>query len=374
MAGRKRIKLGRLFRRRLRVYLIILILLCFGALALLWHRLDLYQQGLDREAAEKARVEAQLAQQEAEYRAPQLAFEAFLEQADADYWTGLWFDSHPESYDDPALVRELLGTLFGKDNYQAYKAADYTEEQPRYVLKDGSRTLADIELSGSGVNWSVENVSLYLDGTHEGTIKAPDGYAIYCNGQPFDHGSVEKELKLFEMADYADRIVDPISWNTYTVTGQLLEPQLEARPPEDILTMTDEDGTVFYILSGDEAAGYKSRAESFIYDLLRYYMMGGYDTYKNQQDVLEHVAADCQARKLIYDSYDGVTWDPRNFDVSYEATASEVRVLAANCLLVEVAYHAEGTANGTHNVADGVYRVYFLDSGRGMQIFGLFYA
>lgn len=374
MAGNvKRVKLGRFFRRRLRVYLVILSVICVGILALLWYRLDLYQQGLDREAEERARAEAQLAQEQAEYRAPQLAFEDFLRQADADYWTEQWFSSHPESYDDPAQVREVMETRFGEGNVQAYKAADFTQEAPRYVLMDGGETLAEIELSGSGLDWAVSKVSIHLDGTHEGTIKAPDGYAIFCNGQPFDQGSVEKELKLFDMADYADRIVEPIAWNTYTVTGQLTEPQLEAVPPEDIQTMTDEDGVVFYVLSGDEAENYKSRAESFIYDLLRYYMMGNYDTYRNKERVLDHVAGDCQARKLINDSYDGVSWDPCNANVSYDAEAGEVRVLASNCLLVEVAYHAEGTANGTHNVADGVYRVYFLDSGRGMQIFGLYY-
>lgn len=370
---KKKYKLGKKFHRRLRVYLVLLLAVCVGALYLLWTKLDDYQQNLNREAEEKARIEAQKALDEAEQRAPQLAFEAFLQSTDADYWTEQWFACHPESYDDPAQVRELLARRFDKDGYQAWKASDFTDEHPRYVLKDGGEALAHVELSGSGMNWTVSDVSVHLDGTHEGTIKAPEGYTIRCNGRLFEHGSVEKEQKLFDMADYADEIVDPITWNTYTVSHQLFDPKLEAEAPEDILTKTDEDGVVYYILGDEEASYYQKKAEDFIYDLLRYYMMGNYNTYNNMRDVLNHVAADSQARKLINDSYDGVSWDPCNANVSYDAKPGDARVLASNCLLVEVAYHAEGIANGNQNIADGTYRVYFLDRGNGMQIFGLAY-
>ena len=212
-----------------------------------------------------------------------------------------------------------------------------------------------------------------LEGGEEASLLVPEGYTVRCNGQLVDSSSAEAETRLFDMEDYADLIVDPVHWETYTVRGQLSKPVLTAEAPADRLISTAEDGTVFYILPEDEAADYQERAENFIYSLLHYYMLGNVATRSNMWNALSHVMTDSQAYTLILNSYDGVTWDTCYGNATYSAEAGEVRILASNCLMVDVVYHAEGSAGQYTNVADGTYRVYFLDLGNGYGIFGLAY-
>lgn len=372
MAAKKRKRQSK-FRYGLHVYSALMVFVGGIALIVLWLFLNRYQQGVDAEAAAAAERERQAAYELAVSRAPQKAFEDYVASADAQRWADNWYASHPANYDDPAQVLALMEKRFHDPELKYWKAEDSTEAHPRYLIKSGDETIAALTLSGSGLDWSVTDVKVELAGGEEASLLVPEGYTVRCNGLLVDSSSAEAETRLFDMAEYEDLIVDPMHWETYTVRGQLTKPVLTADAPAGKRISTDEDGTVFYILSDEEAEAYQDRAENFIYALLKYYMLGNYNTRSHMWDALNLVMTDSQAYQLILDSYDGVTWDTCYGNATYDAKAGEVRILASNCLMVDVAYHAEGSAIGYTNVADGTYRVYFLDKGNGYGIFGLFY-
>ena len=95
--SRKRRKKKNRFRTGLIVYLLVLLALIVGTLAVEWVMLDRSQKRYDAEAAEAERIEAENAQriahEKAVYQAPQKAFEAWLAGTDADYWTDLWYQN-----------------------------------------------------------------------------------------------------------------------------------------------------------------------------------------------------------------------------------------------------------------------------------------
>ncbi len=372
MAVKKKTPFGS-FRWKLNAYLSILVFLFGLALIVLWLLLHRYQQGLDEAAAIKAEQDRQAAYELSLKRAPQLAFETFVADADADVWTERWYASHPNTYDDPTLVREKMDELFSNPDLSYWKTEDYSDEHPRYVIKDGDQALAYLTLSGSELDWKVTEAEVVMESTETSTLLVPEGYTVRCNGQIVDPAIAESETHLYDMEDYANLITDPIRWETYTVSGYLTPPVLTAEPPADRPTSTSEDGTVFYILSEEEAAGYQKRAENFIYALLSYYMLGNYDTRRHMDQALDYVMSGSQADMLIRNSYDGVTWDTCYGNAVYDAKAGEVRILAKNCLMVDVAYYSEGSALGYTNVAQGTYRIYFLDLGYGYGIYGLAY-
>ena len=371
MSAKKRKKQSA-FRFGLKVYCSLLVFVFGVAVTVLWVVLSRHQTTVDAEAAQAAERERQAAYELSVQRAPQLALEDYLAKTDAQSWLDAWLLDHDATYEDPDQLLALMGERFSAPEVSCWKARDCTEEAPCYVLKNGAETLARLTLSGSGLDWSVSGVQVLLEGENEASLTVPEGYTVRCNGLPLE-SSGEPLTRLYDMADYADKIVEPARWYSYSVSGLLTEPVLVAEAPEGSLTDTLEDGTVFYILPADEAATYQKRAESFIYDLLSYYMLGNSNTWGNMWEALDHVMNGSQAYQLIRDSYDGVTWDTCYNNRSYYARAGEVRILADNCLMVDVLYHAEGHYDGHTNLADGTYRVYFLNLGWGYGIFGLAY-
>ena len=361
------------FRHGLNVYSSLLVFVGGIAVIILWLFLNRYQQGVNAEAAAKAAQDQQTAYELAVSRAPQQTFESFIASADAQTWADGWYAHNPSNYDDPAQILALMEERFSAPDLKYYKAHDYTDAAPRFAVHSGGEPLAYVTLSGSGLDWSVSDIDVLLEGGEEASLIVPEGYIVRCNGQVLDSSSAEAETRLYDMAEYADLIVDPIHWETYTVTGQLSKPVLTAEPPADRPISTAEDGSVFYILPDEEAAEYQERAEKFIYALLRYYMLGNVATRSNMWNALNHVTDGSQAYNLILASYDGVIWDTCYGNATYDAEAGDVRVLAANCLMVDVVYHAEGSTGGYRNEANGTYRVYFLDTGHGFGIYGLAY-
>ena len=296
-----------------------------------------------------------------------------MKQADGSFWAEQWLSTHPESFDEPDKVAAYLGELFDPQEIRCWKAPDYVNSSPRYVIKRDGQDLAFVTLAGSGLDWSVSRIDLLLEGNQEASLLVPEGYAVFCNGHPLDESYRTQETRFYDMETYADKMVDPMHWDTYTVSGQFFEPLLTAEAPAGRPTDTDADGNVFYILPPEEAQPLQKRAENFIYALLYYYMLGNEGTAGNMWNALDHVADGSQAYNLIRDSYIGVIWDASYANATYDAKAAEVRILASNCVMVDVRYHAEGTLWEYTNVADGTYRVYFLDVGRGYQIYGLAY-
>ncbi len=361
------------FRKGLTIYVIILLVIFLAALALLWRFLDGYQARQDAAAAE---VQAAVEQSEHEkevYRAPQLAFEDFLSSMTADYWTDQWFAAHPESLDKRDAVGVFMDGLFFGPDFSAWKAESFTQEHPVYVLKNGDRSLATVALAGSELNWSVSDVTLLLQGTESASLEVPEDCTVYCNGAALDSALYSKgETGYFDMEDYADSLTDPVLYTTYTVTDQLFEPALTVEAPADRTLVQDESGHYSYVLSSQEAEPFQQRGKEFLTALVHFYMMGASNTYGNMYTAAGYVHTNSQAYNMIINAGEGVTWDTPYPGYTSTITAdSQVTRWAANCVSVDVSYHAEGTAGAYTNVADGTYRIYFFDMGEGYEIYGL---
>ena len=361
------------FWHGMHVYASLVVFFVGVALIVLWVWLPGFQSRYEAEEAEKQRQDDLVAYDKALERAPQLAFEDFMAKADAQTWTDAWTAKNPLNYDDPAQIRELLDERFSDPELRCWLAQDYSAEHPRYVVRTEDEVLAYVTLSGSGLDWTVSDVDVVLESGEETSILVPEGYTVRCNGQILDSSSAEAETRLLDMEDYADLIRDPVHWETYTVTGRMSRPVLSYEEPEDRLTVTDEYGNVFYTLSEEESLEYRTRAQDFVRAVLVYYMMGNYNTRSYMYSALGYVMQNSQAYNLIRDSYDGVTWDTCYGNATFDVNAGDVYVLAGNCLMVEVAYYTEGSVGEYRNVAEGTYRVYFLDNGDGYGIYGLFY-
>lgn len=375
----KRKKRGSRFALGLKVFFSVLTVFAIAALAVLWVFLARYQDGIDEENEARRLREEQAAYELAVVRAPQLAFEDFVSKADGALWAEQWFSAHPESLDVPEKVADYMHELFDPQMLQYWKAPDYVNSSPRYLIQRDGQDLAFVTLAGSGLDWSVSRIDLLVTGEQSASLLVPEGYAVSCNGHPLDESYRTQETRFYDMEMYADRMVDPVHWDTFTVSGQLFEPVLTAEAPAGRPTVTDADGNTFYILPADEAQPLRQRAENFTYALLYYYMLGNGDTASHMWNALNHVAEGSQAFKVIRDSYDGFTWAPSyNIGLSCSASAGEVRVLAANCVVVDVLYHAEGICRSDGvdypSSIDGTYRIYFLDLGGGFSIYGLAYA
>ena len=364
------------FRKGFGIYMTILALLCVAALTALWVILSRFQAGEDAKLAAEAEKEAQAAYELDVKRAPQRAFESFLETMTAEYWTEQWFEQNPDSFDNAEKVTEYMGQVFFGENLNYWKAEEYTEEAPAYIIKNGDEELAVLTFGGSELDWSVSEVDMRLKGKEEASLEVPENCTVYCNGTALaerfatESGSHFAEEGMEEMDEL---LTEPVLWNTYTVSGQLFAPQLTAEAPADCTLVTDEEGFSFYILSAQEAEPYQAQAETFAEKVLHFYMMGQNNPYVNAHNVKLLAMQNSQVWKLMESAAEGVSWNTSYPHYTHIVEAGNVIRWAENCLSVDVKYHAEGTAEDYTNIEDGTYRVFFLDKGAGFGIYGLSY-
>ena len=364
------------FRKGFGIYMIVLSVLCAAALVALWTILARFQAGEDAKLAAEAEKEAQAAYELDVKRAPQRAFEDFVANMTAEYWTEQWFEANPDSFDNAEQVAEYMGQVFLGENLNYWKAEEYTDEAPAYILKNGSEELAVLTFSGSELGWSVSEVDMRLTGKEEASLEVPENCTVYCNGAALEERFAAESVSHFAdegMEEIEALLTNPTLWSTYTVGGQLFAPQLTAEAPADCTLVTDEDGFSFYILSAQEAEPYQTQAETFASTVLHFYMMGASNPYGNANSVKLLAVPNSQVCKLMDSAAEGVSWNTPYPNYTHSVEAGNVIRWAENCLSVDVKYHAEGTAEGYTNVEDGTYRIYFLDQGTGFGIYGLAY-
>ena len=360
------------FKGGLIAYLIILGLVIIGLLVALWISLDRSQQRMDAEAEELARQRAEQAAQQAHeravYRAPQLAFESWLGTADADYWTDLWYTDSPEDLDGRDRVREYMAGRFGAA--EPFKSLDFTAEKPIYVLKDGEETLARVTLSGSDVNWSVSDVELLIEGREKASVRVASGSRVYCNEVALGADYIVDSSSYFTYDPLRDSLVNPVTWDTYEVSGLLLAPTLKADPPEGGIVTETAEGDFLLCLDAETAKPYQTRAVNFVKSYLYYYMSGYNGTWGNLYAALAYLTPGYQAYKDLQDTYNGVVWNTAyaNIDTS-KTTAGDVVIWADNCYSVDITYDADCTLNGQAiDYADATMRIYFLRTDAGYII------
>lgn len=362
------------FRRGLLTYVLVVAVIFLAALIVLWIALARFQKNKDAELAAEAEQNAIVLQEkqhaEAVRQAPQRAFEAWLASYTADDWTNLWYEKRPENIDGRDRVRAYMEERFGSESVQAFRSLDYTDEAPAYVLKDGDEALAKITLSGSDVNWAVSDVELELEGTKSASVEAAVGSKVFCNGIELGSEYAGETQNNFSYEPLKDKLINPVSWTTYTVDGLLIEPELTAEPPEGCSVTKTAEGDFMLCLDGADADKYTTRAVSFVKAYLTYYMNGYNGTWGNLYAALAYLTPGTQAYTDLQDTYNGVVWNTAygNIDVS-NTTASGVVIWADNCYSVDVTYDANCTHNGQAiDYADATMRIYFLQTDAGFVI------
>lgn len=362
------------FRKGLLTYVLVVAVIFLAALIVLWVALARFQKNKDAENAAEAEQNAIVLQEkqhaEAVRQAPQRAFEAWLASYTADDWTNLWYEKRPENIDGRDRVRAYMEERFGSGSVQAFRSLDYTDEAPAYVLKDGDEALARVTLSGSDVNWAVSDVELELEGTKSASVEVAVGSKVFCNGTELGSEYAGETQNNFSYEPLKDKLINPVSWTTYTVDGLLIEPELTAEPPAGCSVTKTAEGDFMLCLDGADAEKYTTRAVSFVKAYLTYYMNGYNGTWGNLYAALAYLTPGTQAYTDLQDTYNGVVWNTAygNIDVS-NTTASGVVIWADNCYSVDVTYDANCTHNGQAiDYADATMRIYFLQTDAGFVI------
>ena len=374
--GKKRKKNARKkkdrFKTGLIVYLVLLGLVIVGLLVTLWVVLDRSQQRIDAENEELARQRAEQAEQRAHeravYRAPQLAFESWLAGTNTDYWTELWYAGKPADLDGRDRVREHFSGLFSAA--EPFKSLDYTAEKPVYVLKNGESTLARVTLSGSDVNWTVSDVQMLVEGQEKASVRVASGSRVYCNGTALGADYVVDSSSYFTYEPLRDQLVNPVTWDTYEVSGLLLPPEMKADPPEGGIVTETKEGDFLLCLDAESAKPYQTRAVNFVKSYLFYFMSGYNGTWGNLYAALAYLTPGYQAYKDLQDTYNGVVWNTAyaNIDTS-RTTAGDAVIWADNCYSVDVTYDAKCTLNGKAiDYEAATLRIYFLKTNAGYII------
>ena len=359
-------KKNRWFLIALTCYILILLVISGGLQIFLWRYLDRSQAEMDRQAAERV---SQQAMEKALHQAPQLAFEAWRSELTADYWTDLWYAQAPCGLDVRESVREIMAERFAPDAIEAYKAAGFTDEAPAYVLKSGEDSLARITLTGSGLDWSVSEVELLIEGTCSASVTVADSFHVFCNGKEMGREYTENAGSRFRYEPLDDRLEGAVTWVSYSVEGLLLEPELTVVPPEGYGALRTEDGSYLLAMTEDTSP-YTSWSVDFVRAYLYYYMSGLVDTRANMNAVLSYLTPGTPAYQAILETYNGVSWstDYTGIDTS-KTTAGDVLVWADNCFSVDVSYDADCISGWTHfDYADATMRIYFLRTNTGYMI------
>lgn len=327
----------------------------------LWVYLGDSQAEMDRQAAEKA---AQQAYETALRQAPQLAFEDWRSGLTADYWTDLWYAKAACGLDARESVRAFMAERFASGAAQAYKATGFTSEAPVYVLKNGEDSLARITMTGSGLNWSVSDVELLIEGTRSVSFAAADSCQVYCNGRQLGEEYAEPAESRFHYALLENRLEGAVKWVSYHVEGLLLEPELTVEPPEGYSVIRTEDGD--YLLGpAEDTSAYADLSVRFVQYYLYYYMRGETNPSTNMYNVLSFLTPGTKAYQDIQDTYIGVYYAATYSDVDTSKTYVEnVIFWADNCFSIDVTYDADCTWKGQHvDYADATMRIYYLRSG-----------
>ena len=353
----------------LAVYFVVLLAVTWYLQRSLWQFLASSQAEMDQLAAEKAALAERQAYEKAVYQAPQLAFEDWQAGLTADYWTDLWYAKASSDLDARESVHEFMAERFASGSIEAYKAAEFTDETPVYVLRNGEDTLARVTLAGSELDWRVSEVELLIEGACSGSVTVASSLRVYCNGKELTGEYTQSAESHFHYEPLAGRLKEAVTWVTYSVDGLLLEPELTVEPPEGYSAILTEEGDYLLGLGGDTGA-YTDKSVKFVRAYLYYYMRGYSNAQDNMDKVLSYLTSGTQAYRDILASYDGVHYSASYSSVDTSKTfAGDVLVWADNCFSVDVVYDADCKWRGTPvDYADATMRIYFLRTDSGYVI------
>lgn len=363
--GKKKSKKNKNFMLGVIIYASLLFVISIGVLIALWSSLSKYQKRIDEEDQQAALLQSL-------QRAPQEYFEKTVDGMTIEDWVKIWYETHPEHYDLEDDVKEFVKQNVVTKELSKWKAPEYTSENPVYLVKADDTPVAEFFLNGADFDWYVSKKEMLISGNESISITIPKECTPYINGIAIDDKYITDFQKTESVDKYEDSLTNPVEYKNYLVEGLVNQPAIAATVDSgEYQTSTDTKGNIYLTLSSEDAEAYKKKAESFIKSILVYFTMGSNNTGGNMTNALSYVAANSQASSIIRQSYDGVTWRSPGKSV-YETETSNVYKLADNAYCVDVLY-SDTTSDNAEKVYE-IYRVYFLDLGKGFQIynFGLY--
>lgn len=365
MHNQKRKKKKNNFKKAFIIYISILIVLIAGTLVFLWMSLADYQQGIDLQEAD-GQKDTLLK------RAPQLYFEEYLSNLNEETLTDLWFEENPDSLSQREDIENILKeTGFFSSSYECFKASDYSENDPKYLVKTNGEPFMEVSLFGSGTEWSVYNVHFLIskDEESDSSYKVPSDTTLMINGIEVSKDNIEFEEAVKAPKDYEESLINPISFATYTLQDLLNDPVIEVTGTKPYILTELSPKEYCYILPEEHADSFIKKANDFVRSLLHYYTLGKQGTDENMNVVLSKVASSSQAFTVIKSSYDGVLWRYPYPNVTYDLTEGPVIVDADNCFHIDIHYETPNEEISEITSREGIYRVYFLDLGEGYKIY-----
>ena len=296
------------------------------------------------------------------------AFQTFLEGSTSEYWTDLWFQSHPDSLDDPDKVKDYMQERFFEEEVSCWRSVKSTADSPVYVIKSGDEPLAEVFLEEKKGEWAVKEAVLQISGKKEGSVTVPAGCRVFCNGTEIDEDRItERAADLFFIEEYMDTRIDPQLWNTWTVTDLLAEPELTVEAPAG--KTLDVIGKGKYALLCDETTRDANigRVQAFTEKLIHFYMNGSNLTAYNAKQALNYVREGTQAEELIRSVVRGVYLGTYFEDYQLDYSCGPFVQWADNCIGCDVDY----SITNIDEDQGGTLRIVLIDFGKGYEICGL---
>lgn len=358
------------FIRGYLIYIAIFAAIALGVMVFLWIKLANYQANAEAEEVSEnmhsIEVEGGFADESEELRA-QRVFTDYISSLDASGFTNLYFANHPERLDSVEDVNTVVTDKIINPGFDSYKARDFSMDVPKYVIMSNGETLGEFTLTKNGSDWSMGTSELLIGGDNKLTIRVPAGKTVTVNGHELLEEYVDTTEEVYELYAYEEALENPAVIKTYTING-LITAESEVIVDGASLTC---DGTYYdFAPSGDETRG---KAEDFVKALLHYFAMGKENTSGNQGAALSYVASGSNASKVIHETASGLEWVGANYSLSYTTETSEPMRLSDNCYFIDVSYHLTDSSKAAvepteDEHSNGVYRVFFLDSGKGYAI------
>lgn len=350
------------FKIGMLIYISILSIAIVAVFILLWSSLSKYQKKIDSDKSNEA-YEKECR------RAPQTAFENYLNNMTEDDWINIWKNSQPFVLDSDATIRSYINENITGKELTAWKSPTYTDDKPVYLVSNDERLVATFILSGSGTNYTVDFIDLNLSTNEAGEIEVPSECIVSCNGMTIDKTSFATTVSGNNIKKYNDELRDEFTYDHYSLSGLINTPDFVVTSGNDKYGIALDLNNRYYLTLLDSSAQqFKQQADAFIKSLLHYYSMGKQSLSENMVSAVSHVANGSDAEKVIRNSKDGVQWcNPDG--ANYVTTPSDVYVIADNCYCVDISYQNLNATTEEEKETIYTYRVFFLDLGNGYKIY-----
>ena len=380
------------FRTLYLVYLGLLLVAAFVVIGILWKKLVVFQNAEE----EKEMTEERLRKEE---QAPQLFFMDFVESLDADLLAKEWLADNPDSLDTLDTASAYFNDLIESDaeGYKYFRANDYSDEVPAYIVELGGEKLAEIKLSGKALNWDVSDIEVYAQGSETVCVDIPIGYSVSCNGKVLDDSFIsEADIVRFpydkqrEEFAYDEVLENEIKWNVYSADGFLTAPKVEITDREGNLLSGEETDSIVAIGSTGSAVKnedfvrihpdenltkkLQDTATGFLEAYLIYYTYGKAGIDDHIAKAQSYCFAKSPADKSLINAYeDSVSWAYGHTNLRNEILQLGNPVMwADNCCSVDIEYHAYAKRGGEeldYSRRDEMIRIMLVDMGSGYKVY-----